>query len=142
MTEKNMQTLFGKYLQAYPPDRSEVYELKIAKGKSLPFSALAPHQREYLVASEREGFYHKITDQPIFSGQQTRYHSPKPFDCFYLCHTPAYVVIWFYKPRQAKIFIKIPIFAFLTIEGQADRKSITEEMALAIGEPINITKLL
>jgi len=138
MTEKDMQTLFSKHVKKYPLSTSEVYELKICKGTSLPFDALQEHQIKALVEAEDSGLFHKITDPPIFYGGQMRFNVPRPFDCMYLINVPAFVVLWFYKPRKPKIFIKIPIKSFLKCKEEAERKSITEQMALEIGTEILI----
>jgi len=124
MKEKNFQTEFGKR------NRVEgLHELKLCKGTSIPFSALADHQEEALVeASIGEGLYHKITDQPIFEDAKTRFTKKKPFDCFYLKNQPCYVVVMFYKPRKKKNVYYITIQDWINMRKHADRKSATEAM--------------
>lgn len=136
MREADMQTLFRKHIQTRFPSSSEVYELKICKGSSLPFSALQKHQELALVNAETTGLFHKLTDPPIFYGGKTRFNAPRPFDCMALVQVKAFVVIWFYKPRAKKIAIKIPIQNFITEREQSSRKSLTEARAHAIGELI------
>lgn len=98
-----------------------VFELKLVKGKSLPFSAVEKHQiTALLAASSGEGCYHKLSDES--SGQ-------KPFDCFNLAVVPAYVVPVWYIPRKRKTAYYIPIHDFILMRDRADRKSFTEEMA-------------
>lgn len=137
MKEKDMQVLFGKHLKENPPNQTEVYELKICKGTSLPFNSLAEHQVEALLEAEDKGLYHKVSDQPVSWGMNSklRFTAKKPFDCFF-AKCPAYVVVWFYKPRQPKFFIKIRIKNFVEMRFKANRKSFTEEMAQEYGNNI------
>jgi hypothetical protein len=135
MTEKNMQTFFGKYLQKNLPVSTEVYELKICKGKSLPFNMVKDHQIEGLLKAET-GLYHKITDFPMFAGSKIRFNRPKPFDCICFNKASSFIIIWFYIPRAKKVFYKIKIKDFLKCKETAERKSITEEMASKIGTQI------
>lgn len=133
-----MQVLFGKYLKVNSPKQTEVYELKICKGNALPFDHLKQHQIDALLQVNDGSLYHKLTDPPIFQGMKTRFNSPRPFDCFCLVKIPAYIILWFYKPREKKVFIKISIKDFIFLSRTSKRKSITEEMALAIGHKILI----
>lgn len=98
-----------------------VFELKLVKGKSLPFAAVETHQVKALADAEGiEGCYHKLSDES--SGK-------KPFDCFNLSGVPAYVVPVWYVPRKRKTAYYIPIGLYMIMELTADRKSFTEEMA-------------
>lgn len=132
-----MQTFFKKHLLRHPPIVSEAYELKICKGTSLPFDAVKDHQIKAL-REVTTGFFHKITDPPIYGNMETRFNKPRPFDCFFVRDVIGYVVIWFYKPREKKIFIKIPIGVWMQEVKTADRKSITELRAKQLGEEIEI----
>ena len=127
MTEKNMQTIFGKYLQSNPPEQTEVYELKFTKTKSLRWDSVKEHQVDGLLMASQTGLYHKISDSPIFSGMKTRFTASKPFDCVYFKNIKAYVVIWFYIPRSKKIFHKISIQDYYNQSIIAPRKSFREE---------------
>lgn len=108
-----------------------IFELKLCKGTSLPFNAIADHQEEALLAiSGEEGLYHKISDSVVNMGsKETRFTKKKPFDCFRVKKQPAYVVIMFYKPRIKKNVYYIPIRSFIKMRDFIDRKSITERMA-------------
>jgi len=107
-----------------------VFELKFCKGKSLPFSALAKHQEEALLAaSSPEGLFHKITDQPIFAGSKVRFTKPKPFDCFRLRNMDAFVVVMWWVPRKKKKVYYIRIQNWILARKEARRKSITEKIA-------------
>lgn len=123
MTEANIQTLFGRYLQENW-NTTNVFELKLEKGASFRFDRLAEHQRKGLLDAEDNGLYHKISDSPIFSGNMTRFTHPKPFDCIYI-KSPAYVAICFYKPRKYKNLLLVPIKKFLTLEANSKKKSAT-----------------
>lgn len=133
MTEKVMQTIFGKYVKSNPPVQTEVYELKIAKGTSIPFSDLKEHQVEALLKAQHENLYHKITDQPWIKDRPYTFTAKKPFDCFSLVKVNAFVIIWFYKPRQRRVFVKIPIDSFVNESKISERKSLTEIRAREIG---------
>lgn len=127
MKESNFQTEFGKRNKI-----SGVFELKFCKGKSLPFKSVAEHQEQALLAATTEdGLYHKITDSPFFKDPKgrMRFTKPKPFDCFYLQYTPAYIVICFWEPRKKKNVYYIPIYTWTIMKELADRKSMTEQMA-------------
>jgi len=130
MKERDFQTLFGKHNPLFG-----IFELKFCKSKSLPFSALADHQEEALLAvSSGEGFYHKITDQPVFAESKVRFTRQKPFDCFKIAHTPAYVVVCFWTSRKKKMAYYILISDWIEMREEADRKSLTERMAMEYSE--------
>lgn len=138
MRERDMQTLFGKYIQQNPPKESEVYELKFGAGTSIAFNSIKDHQRDALVNTQSNHLYHKITDQPWIEDRPWVYTIKKPFDCFCLVRVNAFVVVWFYKRLKPKVFIKIPILDFIEMENTCGRKSFTEQMALNIGKPMLI----
>jgi len=139
MKEKNFQSEFKKNNKIHG-----VFELKLCKGVSLPFSSVKPHQEKALLAATTmEGLYYKIPDQPVSEmeedapkenennkqkGKKIRFTLPKPFDCFLVKNTPAYVVIMFYVPRKKKTVYYIPIGDFLEMKNSVTRKSMTEEM--------------
>lgn len=133
MKESNIQSLFTAYIKQNRPQRSEVYELKIVKGKNLPFNALADHQRDALLRSSVSGGnYWKIPDTAAISG----FTSPKPYDCQYIVRAKAYVCPCWYIPRKRKTLYKITIQEWMRIQGVTQRKSITEDMAIEIAEEI------
>lgn len=135
-----MQTFWTKHIKISPPEKSEVWELKYTKGTSIPFDAVQEHQITALMAAKWSGLYHKLTDPPIFPGMKTRFNVKRPFDCMFIKMVEAYVVVWFYKPRQPKVFIKIDVEDFIALKHKAGRKSFTEEMALKVGIPVKILK--
>jgi hypothetical protein len=123
MKERDFQNIFGKINTQWG-----VFELKLARGKSLRFDSLQPHQADALMnIGGRKGFYHKLSDPPVFSQMNTRFNSKRPFDCFHLKSIPAFVVIIFYTPRKRKTFYYIRISDFLAEQKRSERKSITEE---------------
>lgn len=128
MKEKDAQTLFGK-----TNTQIGYFELKIAKGDSLPYSNVKPHQVEALIKAERHGFYHKIIDPPVSYSTKTRFTAKKPFDCL---KTPyglqSYVVIFWYIPRKRKEFHYIKIHDWLEAQKTDTRKSLTYDKSLKI----------
>jgi len=141
MKEKDFQVMFSKWVKKFEPfHHSSAFELKICKLKSMPFDQVKPHQKKALKSVKRGGLYHKINDMPIFKGNRMRFTNPKPFDCFIITEADAFVVIWFYKPRQKKEMIWIDIDKFLKEEEVSNRKSLTEERAKEIGITFNFNE--
>lgn len=134
MKERDMQTMFGKYLRENPPAESEVYELKICKTLSMRWDRVADHQLQALLDVSQDGHYWKIPDMTAMNN----FASPKPFDCQYLKYVNAYIVIWFYKPRQAKVFHKIHINDWMKLP--RPRKSFREEDIKHVSEKIYLVK--
>ncbi len=126
-------------MEKYPPKQNEVYELKMTSGTSIPFKAVAGHQVDNLLKAELGSFYYRLADQPWGYNPKFRFTLQKPFDCLSMSKSLAYVVVWFYKPRKPKVFIKIRINDFIEMRDQVDRKSFTEEMALSVGETVALT---
>jgi len=129
MNEKHLQVILGNLLKNDPPNETAVYELKICKTKSMPFSQVKEHQIEALLQAKNGNLYHKISDSPIFAGHRTRFTTLKPFDCFNIYNAKAYIVVCYYKPRQKKEFIFIDVEDFVKFSKKSDRKSLTEEAA-------------
>jgi len=135
MKEKNFQKMFGTWIKENE-QATTAFELKICKLKSLSFDSVKEHQVEALVEAKHGYLYHKISDSPIFPGHKTRFTKPKPFDCLVISESKAYVVIWYYHPRQPKEMIWIDINDWLKEVKASDRKSLTEERAKEIGKVI------
>ena len=131
-----MQGFFGTFLKENKPKSTEAYELKMTSGTSIPFEMVKPHQVKALLDSQGKGLYHRITDQPWIQDRPHSFTKPKPYDCFCIVGADAFVVLWFYKPRKPKKFIKIQINDFLDLKNNCGRKSITEEMALSKADEI------
>ncbi|MCK4522109.1 MAG: hypothetical protein KAU20_06030 [Nanoarchaeota archaeon] len=123
MKERNFQTEFSKR-----NIEEGVFELKLAKTKSIRFDAVKPHQVTALKQAESEnGLFHKISDFPIFANNKMRFNLQKPFDCFLVKNTNAYVVIMFYEPRKKKSVYYVLIEDWLKAEKKSEKKSITEK---------------
>ena len=96
----------------------------------MPFSSVKEHQEAALLAASGDkGLYHKISDSPIFAGMKTRFTAAKPFDCFFIRNTPAYVAICYYVPRKPKEVLLIDIETYLKVKEESPRKSLTKEVA-------------
>lgn len=122
--EKNFQTDFNKWCK-HTWRTNGVFELKIAKGKSLPFDAVKDHQITALVHASSNYIVYKIPDDAI--GQ-------KPFDSFMLMDVPAYVVVMYQAKNPEGEFFMISIDTWVGEASRAKRKSLTEERAREIGE--------
>ena len=120
MLEKDFQTKFNKWLK-YNWNMTSAFELKMVKGKSMPFNAVKEHQ---IIALRLVGskLVYKIADDS---------RGTKPFDCFMLVNSPGYIVIMFYK-RGQKEFIIIEISNFIKEMKTSKRKSLTEKRAKEI----------
>lgn len=138
MKEKDLQAIFGKKNTIHG-----VFELKMVKGPSKAFNEVEDHQIEALLrVSGHEGVYHKVADQTIGRKGEFGASLKKPFDCFFLKNTPAFVVPIWYVPRKRKTAYYIPIKWFLNMREDAlngildgrPRKSFTEDMARAFSE--------
>ena len=123
MKERDFQVVFGHWLRARWHGTG-VFELKLTKTGSLPFSAVKTHQEAALLAANEagRGLYFKIPDAGYIN----------PFDCIFLRETPAFVVVRFYK-RGGKVFYMIPIGAWIQKKNSSKRKSLTENEAINIG---------
>lgn len=106
MTERDLNSLLGKYLKDHPRDGTETYEVKRVMAKTFNIKVVEQHQIDGLLAS-LEGLYQKIADQPI------KQQKSKPFDCLWIVAKRAYVVPIFWKPRKYKKVFLIPIEEFL-----------------------------
>lgn len=121
MTEADFQTKFSRWAK-YHISKTCLWELKLSKSSSIPFSALAEHQERALTQATRSCISYKIPDGTL--GQ-------KPTDGFTICNSEAYVVIQFYKPGNKEFFM-IPINRWLLEKAASKRRSLTEERAREI----------
>jgi hypothetical protein len=117
MKEKSLQILFGHWLKANWK-QSAAFELKICKTNRFNLKCIAEHQLANLEVANNRLFFYKLPDLGL----------QNPFDCLTLFQVPAYVVIFFYKPRQTKKFCAIPIGHVIAYVGSG-QKSITEKEA-------------
>lgn len=126
-----MQTLFKHWIANNPPPCATVYELKLEKGRAIPFDRIYDHQVAGLRQAKHKGLYHKIADQPaaFVGGHRMHFGSKKPFDALFLRDIEAYLVVCFYKPREVKRTFLIDIDKFVEMRDRSERKSMTMEMA-------------
>jgi len=82
--ESKAQITFSQYLRK--SQMRGFFELKVAKGKTLPFSAIEEHQLEGLQATQREGLVWKLSDED---------RRKKPCDSLSIPPLPSYIVIKF-----------------------------------------------
>jgi penicillin-binding protein-related factor A (putative recombinase) len=127
MKERDIQNIFGKRNKIFG-----AFELKLAKGNSIPFNSVKKHQIEGLVSIQSDGLYYKINDSPWTQ----EFTNKKPFDCFNLRGIPAYVVICWYVPRKKKIFHYIPVNDFIYEMQNSKRKSLTIDRSELISRTI------
>ena len=144
MKEKNFQTLFSSWVKDNKLEvrtsfgNCSVFELKIEKGRSIRFDRVAEHQEKGLYDAISDGVYHKINDQPFISNNpdKMRFTNKKPFDCFFVSMSSAFVVVLFYIPRKKKEMIFIPISKWLSKKkefSKVGRLSIKEAELREIG---------
>ena len=123
--ERDFQTLFTKWARNRYQGTA-AFELKLARGNSLPFSALEEHQKNALLGARHAQIGFKIPD--------TGYTNP--FDFFTLSRVDAFVVVQFSNPTartHPKDFYLIDIDAWCKEEETSERKSLTIEKAKEIG---------
>ena len=111
---------------------STAFELKICKGKSLPYSNIKEHQLWALFNAKHTIIVHKISDMS---------YGYKPFDCFALAGAEAYLVVMFYKKGKKHSCILIEIDVMMKEITRGGRRSLTEERALEIGRVVFLTKM-
>lgn len=124
--EKDFQSTFTSWVKANPNmfPTSTAFELKLTKGKSLPFNAVMEHQITALQKAKWRGVFHKISDMSF---------GYKPFDAFWLRGAQAYVVIMYYVPQKRHVCYAIDVDVFVKEARGSRRKSLTEERANEIG---------
>ena len=115
MKEIAFNTIVKNYFATHP--QTCAWESKVAKGNSLPFSAVVPHQIQALERVRHGTFVFKIPD----CGFQN------PFDGFCLARCPAWIAI-----KYDKVFYLISIDAFLAERERSSRKSLTSTKASEI----------
>ena len=104
--------------------QSALIEVKICKGHSLPFTALAPHQIRALKLCTHSLIF-KIPDGTF---------SQSPADMFYLHEARGWVCIVFYVPHRKKCLYLIDINTWVDNIVKSDRKSVTEDDCKRLAE--------
>jgi len=121
--ESRLTTAFIKWLKTHY-DSSAIFEIKVTKTKSLPFSVVKPHQVLALELARHKKLIYKISDIDRLT--------QKPADIICFVKSKAYVVIFYYK-RSKKDFVMILINNFIKEKKESIRKSLTEDRAKEIG---------
>lgn len=120
MVEKDyypaINKFYVKHIDKYA--NSIVWEAKITKGNTLPFSCLAAHQEEKLLEAERV-MSHKIADVGRLK---------KPFDGLIVYQATAFIIAVYYKPRSAVVY-EILLRDFLKEKYTSGKKSLSKERA-------------
>ena len=141
LKEKHFQTKFKHFLQKNWSDTG-AFELKIEKAKSMRFDKVRPHQLRALYNAKHGKKYNYNLSHARNNRLTHLYwkihdssYMRKPCDCVYLVHVPAYVVIWFYHPRQPKKLIMIDVDDFIKAKWKnRPRKSLKEHEWEKIGK--------
>ncbi len=130
MTEAQFQNHFNKWVKNVWK-RSGVFELKVSKTSSIPFSAVKEHQIDALSAvNSGSGLAYKISDES--SGY-------KPWDSFFLIHIDALIVVMFRaNERGQEEFFMISPQRWVHEQERSERKSLTEQRARKIGEWLSL----
>lgn len=127
--ESDFQLDFRKWSLFYT-EESTAFELKVSQTRSLNFLELKRHQLAALLSCKRKLFY-KISDADMISR--------KPFDCFILIGTPAYVVVMFQcTDRGQKEFFMIDAEVWAYEEEISSIRSLTIDRAREIGLTCNL----
>lgn len=122
MTEKSYYPDIGRYYEKHATNTT-TWEAKFTRTNYINFKALAAHQEQRLIQSERSYSY-KIPDAGI---------AQKPFDGVTVVRaTPMFIAIY-YKPRETELY-EIPIRAFLKEKYESGEKSLSLERAREIGK--------
>lgn len=99
MLERKIAGPIIKALRDDPRFGSCSVEVKVAKGKTLPKSALKGHQRRALeLSTTKGGIYHKLSDAGACFGQL-------PFDGVVLKEAEAYLAIYYETKPKCEIWV-------------------------------------
>lgn len=126
MTERQFQTLFTKWLKQNAP-WSAAYELKLTKTRRLPYRALQEHQAQALRRAKLGTLAFKISDMAL---------GYKPFDCFSLVKSGAYVAVMFYQKKIRHCCYLIDVEQWIDHQKRSQEKSITEAECASLGRKI------
>jgi penicillin-binding protein-related factor A (putative recombinase) len=119
--EAHLTTKIKKWLQTSQTGITGTcaFEMKVTTGRSIPFSAVQPHQIDALRFSSDGRFLWKISDDSI---------GFKPFDMFMLENAKSYVVVGFITLGKKSSVWFVPVSDWVYLEHCSERKSVTEEM--------------
>lgn len=122
--EKDFQLKFGRWARHRLTSTTAI-ELKVTATDSIAFDRLEVHQFAALKAAKHSKVFFKIPDSDFYT--------KKPFDCFLLTGTDAFVAVMFRnKDRGQKEFFLIDIDSWEQ-EATGPRKSLTEARARSVG---------
>jgi penicillin-binding protein-related factor A (putative recombinase) len=113
--EAKFQIVFKHWVQTHWDGGSAAFELKRTTSDSLPTKSIAPHQLVALNQAFDDTLYHKIADVG---------YAKKPFDCFVLQQSLAYIVIAFGKRLTDFHIIPIKVWE----ENTQKRTSVTKHI--------------
>ncbi len=124
MMEKQFQVGFNSWLK-HVYRATGAFELKVAPGDTMLFSRVEQHQESALFAAKHGSLVYKIPDDS---------RGNKPFDCFSLVRTHAFIAIMFNsKKRGQTTFYLIDIDAWLQEKQTSKPRSLSEARAAEIG---------
>lgn len=134
MTEADFQTEFGRWVRSdaardWIGSGSCAFELKLARGLTLPFSRVEAHQLEALRRAKgtagKVGLFHKISDMAA---------GFKPLDCVYVAHAGAWLVVRYLGDERARLMYLVDVEAYSElVEGKGGRGSMGRDEARRIG---------
>lgn len=123
MKEASYYARIGAYYLKHPP--TTVWEAKITKSNTLPFSCLAIHQEQALLAAKKVLAW-KLPD----NGRMK-----KPADGIVIHKAKAVIVAIYYAPRDTEIY-EIDIWDWVNETYGGEKKSLSKECAASIGKRI------
>lgn len=130
MRESDLQTKITRYARSMWKRGSVAIEVKITKGKSLPFKSVMDHQVAALLKAKHGSLVYKIADTG---------YDKKPFDMFILQGSLAFVAVQFYI-RGCKTVYFIDIDVWTNEIAHSHRKSLTEDRAKEIAFVVQLAK--
>lgn len=124
--EKDFQTDFGRWVHhGSAVLTSSGFELKVTPTDSIAFTDVREHQVDALLAVKRAKLFWKIPDDSM---------AAKPFDCFLLVASSAWIVVMFRcRERGQGEFFLIDVEVWTAERKRSKRRSLTEERARQIG---------
>lgn len=125
MKESNFQSDFTRW-KRNNKNIGVLFELKITKTGSLPFSRLEKHQKDSLLKAKHDELCLKLADIG---------YERKPADMFCVSG-PAFVVVMFYS-WGVKHFYLIDIDVWCKEDTESKRRSLTEQRCAEIGQKFN-----
>ncbi len=126
MTEASYYAKLTKYYLKTARN-SIAWEAKFTRSNRIRFDALADHQEEKLLESER-AYGEKIADSGLIK---------KPFDGWVLYKASSFFIAIYFTPNHTEIY-EIPIRTFIKEKYVSSEKSLSKKRAKEIGKLIEI----